>query len=179
MEREDAMDKKLAELMNKQIAAEFYSGYMYLQMAAWFEEQNLKGFAHWMRIQAQEESCHGLIMFKYLTERGMPVTLGKIDAPPHEYKSVADVMAKTLAHEKTVTGLINDIVNQAIEAKDHASRVTFEWFITEQVEEEANAVEILEKVKMLGDKPGPSIMMLDAVLAARTFTTPAPLKKGD
>ncbi len=170
------MDKKLAEAINKQIAAEFYSGYLYLQMAAWFEQQNLKGFAHWMRIQATEESCHGLIMFNYMIERGEAVALGKIEAPGTEYASVIDVLEKTLKHEQGVTAAINRIVNMAVEAKDHATRITFEWFITEQVEEEASASELLEKAKLVGEKPSPAIMMMDSALARREFHTPSPLK---
>lgn len=169
------MDKKVAEAMNKQIVAEFYSGYLYLQMAAWFEQNNLKGFANWMRVQYQEETSHGMIMFNYMIERGEPVTLGAIDAPEHDFKSAADIFERSLKHEKKVTASINHIVDLATEAKDHATRITMEWFVTEQVEEEANASEILEKVKLLGDKPGSAIMMLDAVLAQRTFTVPAPL----
>lgn len=174
------MDKKLAEGINKQIAAEFYSGYLYLQMAAWFEENNLKGFAHWMRIQAQEESCHALIMFNYMAECGSPITLGKIEAPENNYKNVTEILKKTLKHEQGVTASINRLVDIAIDVKDHATRIMLEWFVTEQVEEEANATELLQKLKIVGDDINPAMMMVDSVLAARTFSLPAPLaNKGD
>lgn len=172
------MNTKVAEAMNKQIAAEFYSGYLYLQMAAWFEQNNLKGFANWMRIQAQEESAHALIMFNYLNERGAEVELRKIDAPGSKYSSAADIFAKSLKHEQGVTASINNIVDLAIKEKDHATRIMLEWFVTEQVEEEASAQEILEKLKIIGEKPSPALMMLDSTLAARTFTMPSPLAAG-
>ena len=169
------MKDKIAAAMNKQIAAEFYSGYLYLQMAAWFEENNLKGCANWMRVQAQEEAAHAMIMFNYMTERGAAVELAKIDAPGKHFKSATDIFAKSLKHEKAVTASINNLVDMAIAEKDHATRIMLEWFVTEQVEEEASAQEILEKLKIIGDKPSPALMVLDSTLASRTFTTPAPL----
>ena len=173
------MNAKIAEAMNKQIAAEFFSGYLYLQMAAWFEQNNLKGFANWMRIQAQEESAHALIMFNHLADRGAAIELRKIDAPGHKYSSATDIFAKSLNHEQAVTASINHIVDLAIKEKDHATRIMLEWFVTEQVEEEASAQEILDKLQIIGEKPSPALMMLDATLAARTFTMPAPLAAGN
>lgn len=169
------MDKKLAETINQQISFEFLSGYLYLQMAAWCEEKSLKGFANWLRIQSQEEACHGMIMFNYLVERGAPVSMGPIAAPRNNFKNVQEIFEATLEHERMVTSRINDIVDLAETTKDRATRIAFDWFINEQVEEEANASEILEKLKMLGPQPGPSLLMLDAVLAQRTFAMPAPL----
>ena len=173
------MKDKLAHALNKQIVAEFYSGYLYLQMAAWFEENNLKGCANWMRVQAQEESAHALIMFNHMIERGAAVELGKIDAPGRDYKSAADVFARSLKHEQSVTASINDLVDLAMKEKDHAARIMLEWFVTEQVEEEASVQEILEKLKIIGDKPSPALMVLDSTLASRTFTMPSPLTAGN
>lgn len=170
------MDKKMVEGLTKQITHEFYSGYLYLQMAAWFEENNLKGFANWMRVQFMEESCHAMIFFNYLIERGVPVKLGQINMPESDFKSPLDIFERSLKHEQFVTGLINNLANTAIEVKDHASRIMLDWFVTEQVEEEANATEVIEKLKLMGEKPGSALMMYDAVLAQRTFSKPSPLK---
>ena len=170
------MDNAFAEDLNRQLAAEFYSGYLYLQMAAWFEEKSLKGFAHWMRIQAREETCHALILFNHLAARGVAVRLGGIAAPPSDYRSVADVFEATLKHERTVTRSFHDLVDKALKLGDHAARVTLEWFVNEQIEEEASASELLEKAKILGDRPGSGLLALDAALAGRAFSLPAPLE---
>ncbi|MDR2390672.1 MAG: ferritin [Planctomycetota bacterium] len=173
------MDSSFAEAVNRQVAAEFYSSYLYLQMAAWFEERTLKGFAHWMRIQAREEACHALILFNHLAARGAAIKLGAIAAPPGDYRSVTDVFEATLKHEQAVSESFRDLVDKALEIKDHAARVTLEWFVKEQIEEEASASELLEKTKMLGEKPGSGLLTLDAALAGRIFTPPAPLAGGD
>jgi ferritin len=164
----------MAEAMNRQVTREFYSGYLYLQMAAWFEEHNFKGFAHWMRIQAQEEAAHALILFNHLAARGAKISLGAIDAPPGAYKSAADIFEATLKHERSVTAAINELVDLALEVKDHAARVILDTFVSEQVEEEANAQEILEKAKAFGDNH-PALLALDASLSSRAFSLPAQL----
>lgn len=169
------MDKKLLEAFNNQITAEFYSGYLYLQMGACFEKSNLKGFASWMRVQAMEESSHAMILFNYVAERGETIELGPIEQPQQTYDSVTAIFEKTLEHEKMVTGMIGNLMNLATEAGDHASRIRLEWFVTEQVEEEASASEILDRLKLLGDNPGPALLMLDSELKARTFHVPSPL----
>lgn len=169
------MDKKLADAINHQVSFEFLSGYLYLQMAAWCEERSLKGFASWLRVQSQEEACHGMIMFNYLVERGAPVVMGPIAAPRNNFQNVREIFEATLEHERLVTSRINAIVDLAEATKDRAARIAFDWFINEQVEEEANAIEILEKIKMLGAEPGPSLLMLDSIMAQRTFALPAPL----
>lgn len=170
------MNEKLVEALNKQITAEFYSGYLYLQMASWLEENNLKGFANWMRVQAQEEASHAMILFNYVIERGEAVTLGNINAPGRDYSGPTDIFKRSLAHEKSVTASINALVDLAVQEKDHASRIMLDWFVTEQVEEEASASEIYEKLKVAGDKPCIALMMLDSTLASRTFSVPSPLK---
>ncbi len=169
------MDKKLASAISEQITKEFYSGYLYLQMAIWFEEQKLKGAAHWMRIQAQEESCHALILLNHLVDRGIPVKLGKINAPEGGFKNAEDVLKATLKHEQYITKSIHELSDMALEVKDHAARILLDWFVTEQIEEENNAEELLEKFKLVGGS-GAALLALDAVLAARSFTVPAPLK---
>ena len=170
------MDKNVTKALNEQIVKEFYSAYLYLQMAAWCEERNLKGFSNWMRVQAQEESCHALIFFNYILERGETVAMGAVDKPLQEFKSPLHIFEEVLKHEKFVTDSINNIMDTAITAKDHASKARLDWFITEQVEEEANASEILGKLKILGEScGGDGLLQLDRELAARTFVMPAPL----
>lgn len=169
-----ALGKKMQKALNEQIAKEWYSGYLYMGMAAWFEAEDLPGCAHWMKLQAQEELAHGLILFNYLAEQGASIQLAAVDAPPATYKSVVDVFEKVLAHEQKVTASIHSLVDAAIAENDHASRVFLDWFIKEQVEEEASAEEILGKMKRVGDS-GAGLLMLDGRLGARQFHTPGPL----
>ncbi|OGV76784.1 MAG: hypothetical protein A3K19_17530 [Lentisphaerae bacterium RIFOXYB12_FULL_65_16] len=163
------------KLMNEQIAKEFYSGWLYLQMAAYFESRNLKGFAHWLRIQSQEEACHGMIFYNHICERGAEIKLGAGAAPPSSYKSALDVFEKGLKHEYTVTASVNNIMDAAVKAKDFASQSMLKWFVDEQVEEEANFDEIRSKLELLGDKNGEGLLMFDKELSARVFALPAPL----
>jgi ferritin len=155
---------------NQQTNAEFYSAYLYLQMAAWFEEHNLPGFANWMRVQRLEEQVHGMMFFDHLAERGGHVELKAIDAPPADWKSPLAIFEAAYEHEQKVTGMINDLVNSAAAEKDHASGIFLQWFVTEQVEEEASALAIVEKLKLVGD--GGGLFMLDRELAARVFNPP-------
>ena len=152
--------------MNQQINAEFYSAYLYLSMAAHFEGENLRGMAHWMQIQAKEEAGHAMKFFKFIVERGGRVTLTAIAAPATTWDSPQAIFDAVYKHERHVTSLINKLVDLAIAEKDHASGVFLQWFVNEQVEEEANASEILHQIKVLGDsKPG--LFMLDRQLAQR------------
>ncbi len=154
------------DAMNQQVNAELYSAYLYLSMAANFEGENLRGMAHWMQVQAREEAGHALKFFKYITERGGRVTLTAIAAPPTKWGSPQAVFEAVYTHECHVTGLINKLVELAGTEKDHASGVFLQWFVNEQVEEEANASEILHQLKMLGDsKQG--LFMLDRQLSQR------------
>ncbi|MEE8389445.1 MAG: ferritin, partial [Anaerolineae bacterium] len=130
------LKQTVQDAMNEQIKHEFYSAYLYLSMAAHCESINLPGFAHWMRIQEQEEKIHGIKFFDFIHERGSRVVLQAIDQPPAEFKSPLDVFEKVLEHEQTVTELINDLYALAIQERDYASQVFLQWFITEQVEEE-------------------------------------------
>ena len=154
------------DAMNKQVNAELYSAYLYLSMAANFEEDNLRGMAHWMQIQAKEETGHALKFFKYIVERGGRVTLAAVAAPPTKWESPQAVFEEVYQHECHVTNLINKLVDLAGAEKDHASGVFLQWFVNEQVEEEANASEILHQLKMVGDsKQG--LFMLDRHLGQR------------
>jgi ferritin len=160
------ISKKMEKALNDQINAELYSAYLYLSMSAYFEAENLPGFAKWMRIQWQEEVMHGLKIYDYVNERGGRVTLKSIDEPPAKWKSPLDVFQSTYKHEQVVTGRINDLVTQAVAEKDHATNVFLQWFVTEQVEEEKSADEIVQKLKRISDVPG-GLFMLDKELGQR------------
>ncbi|MBN1257331.1 MAG: ferritin [Planctomycetes bacterium] len=168
------LSDKITKQLNEQITKELYSSYLYLQMAAWLDSQTLPGFASWMKIQAQEEIAHAMIFYNYVNERGGVVDLGAIGKPPQDYKSPLQVFEKTLAHEQTVTASINALMKLAISEDDYATKNRLEWFIEEQVEEEANPTEIINKLKIVGDR-GDGILLLDQQLGTRVFTPPPPL----
>lgn len=163
--------KKMEKALNDQINAELFSSYLYLSMAAYFTRKNLPGFAHWMNIQTQEENAHGMIFFNFVNERGGTVELQAIEKPAYDWKDPIEVFEEVLKHEQKVTSLINNLVNIAIEEKDHATNNKLQWFIAEQVEEEANATEILEQLKIVEGK-GQGLLLLDRELKTRVFVNP-------
>jgi len=163
--------KEVLDAFNSQINAESYSAYMYLSMAAYFENMGLSGFANWMKVQYQEEAAHSLKFFNYVTERGGKVVLKAIDQVPVEFDGIVDVYEKTLAHENHVTDLINNLMNVAVSASDHASQSFLKWFIDEQVEEEANVEKILSTLKLINGQ-GNGIFMIDRELNQRVFVDP-------
>ncbi len=165
------ISKAIEQAFNKQLNAETYSAYLYWSMSAALEEMNLPGFANWMRIQAQEEMTHANKFYNQIIERGGKVTLTAIDGPPTEWDSVKAVFEAGLAHEQLVTGLINDMMDLAIQEKDHAANMFLQWFVTEQVEEEATAMEILGKLEIVGETTG-GLYMLDKEMGQRVFTPP-------
>ena len=165
------LSKKMEAALNKQVVAEYYSAYLYMAMSAHFESVNLGGFAGWMRAQAMEELVHGTKIFQYVNERGGRVWLDAIDKPPLKWASPLAVFQETLKHEQKVTGLINKLVDLAIKEKDHATENFLQWFVAEQVEEEASADGILQKLKMIG-KDGGGLFMIDRELGQRTYTPP-------
>jgi ferritin len=160
------LNKKVQDALNEQVNAELYSSYLYLAMSAHFEAANLRGFAHWMRVQAKEEQGHAMKLYDHIVDRRGRVTLKPIDAPKGEWASPLAAFEDTLAHERKVTGLINGLLKLANEHKDAATAVFLQWFITEQIDEEANADEIVQKLKLVGDSPAP-LFMLDSVLGQR------------
>lgn len=162
------ISKKMQSAIDEQINAEIWSAYLYLSMSAYFERQNLRGFANWMKIQWQEEVTHAIKFFDYVHSRGGQVNLKPIAAVQIDWKNSIDVFKDTLEHEQHVTALINNLANIAIEEKDHATNSMLQWFIAEQVEEEANAEQILVQLKMIGDN-GYGMLMLDRELATRVF----------
>ena len=161
----------MQDALNEQVNKELYSAYLYLSMEAYFESVNLPGFANWMRIQTQEELTHTTKIYDYVNERGGRITLKAIDGPPTQWDSPLAVFQAGYAHEQKVTGLINELVNISIELKDHASNMFLQWFVNEQVEEEKNADDVVQKLKLMADAPG-GLYMLDAELAQRIFTPP-------
>jgi ferritin len=166
------LKKNVEKALNEQLNAEMYSAYLYLSMASYFDAEGLDGFANWMRIQFQEEQAHAMKFYHYVNERGGRVKLKAIDAPATDWKSPQAVFEATLKHEQLVTSLINKLVDLARKESDHATDNFLQWFVAEQVEEEATADSILSKVKRVGDK-GNGIYMLDRELGARVFTPPA------
>lgn len=167
------MTQKIIDIVNKQIKEEFYSAYLYLALSAKLESWNLKGAANWMLIQAKEENDHAMGFFKFLVERGIEVNLEAIAKPEIKAQNVQEVFEAGLAHEKIVTDLINKIYEAAQEEKDYALVSFIKWYIDEQVEEEANATEILDQIKLIG-KDGSAIYLLDKDLAARTYVASGP-----
>jgi ferritin len=163
---------KMQGAINSQINAELYSAYLYLSMSSYFASLNLDGFANWMRVQAQEEQLHAMKLYDYLLERGGRVLLGSIEAPPTEWASPLDAFEAVYSHEQKVTSLIHGLVNMAADEKDHATSIFLQWFVSEQVEEEASASGIVEKLKLMAQAPG-GLFMLDRELGQRVFTAPA------
>lgn len=165
------INEKVAKVLNEQINKELYSAYLYLSMSAYFSDTGLLGFANWMRIQAQEEQAHAMLIYDFLINRGEKVILSNVDAPPNDWKCPLCVMEEVLKHEEYVTSLINNIVTVAEEIKDRATMSYFNWFVDEQVEEEANAQDIISKLKLIGDDKS-ALYLLDKDLAARVFNPP-------
>jgi len=164
------ISEKMEIALNKQINAELYSSYLYLSMAAYFESVDLAGCANWMRAQTQEEIFHAMKMYDFLNERGGRVKLTAIEAPPTEWESPLAVFEHAYKHEQLVTSLINDLMELAISEKDHATQIFLQWFVSEQVEEEASANEVVQKLKLAGDS---GLFMVDRELGQRVFTPPA------
>jgi ferritin len=160
------LGKKMQDALNAQIREELFSSYIYLSMAAYCESINLPGFAHWMQAQSQEELEHAFKFYDYIHDRGGRVVLQALDQPEIEYDGPTGVFEKTLDHEKYITGRIHDLYSLAVEEKDYASLSFLQWFVDEQVEEEKNATEILDLLKVVGDE-GQGLIMLDRQLAQR------------
>jgi ferritin len=160
------IDKALNEHMN----LEAYSAYLYLSMAAHFDSRDLTGFAHWMKVQAREELAHVMKLYDFIHERNGTVSLSAIPAPPSAWKSVTDVMESTLKHEEEISQHINRLVDLVMGERDHATSAFLQWFVAEQVEEEASVKLVLQRVRMVEDAPG-GLFILDQEMAKRV---PAP-----
>lgn len=158
---------KIQKALNTQMNLELSSSYLYLAMAAYFESKNLNGFAHWMKIQSGEEYGHAMKIYGYINQRNGRINLSKIDAPKSEWKDAAEVFEETLKHEQKVTKSIDEMVDLTITEKDHATSAYLQWFVTEQVEEEATAIRILDKINMVGDNKN-GLFLLDRELGMRS-----------
>jgi ferritin len=158
--------KSMHDAINEQINKELFSSYLYLSMAAYFEGKNLPGFARWMYVQADEERGHGMKLFEHLVDRGGKVELKAISAPQVDWNTYLDVFQQVQKHEAAVTASINALYELAQKEKDYAAEVLLHWFITEQVEEEKNAAEIVQQVELI-DARGTAILMLDNQLGKR------------
>jgi len=166
------MKASIEKALNDQINAEIYSAYLYKSMEMYLQSIDLPGMANWMKVQVQEELAHAEGLIQFVNLRGGRVLLTAIEAPKTQWKSAAEVFADAYEHEsKVVTVKINKLVDLAIKEKDHAFNQFLQWYVAEQVEEEDNTSTLMRKLKKIGDH-APSLMQVDAQLAARTFTAP-------
>lgn len=164
--------EKVAHLLNEQVTKEFFSSYLYLSFANYYEEQGLKGFAHWYEIQEQEERDHAMLFRKYLQNNDHVVTLGMINKPDKQFQGFIDPLRAGLQHEKFVTSLIHTIYDEAYQVKDFRTMQFLDWFIKEQGEEETTAADLIKKYELFaGDPKG--LYMLDNELSARVYTAPS------
>ena len=166
------LDKKVIELLNDQINKEFYSAYLYLEIANYFDDNDLDGFANWYMIQAQEERDHALLFFKYLQSNGIKPELKPIDAPDKVFKNHLEPLEAGAEHERYVTSLIHAIYDAAYSVKDFRSMQFLDWFVKEQGEEETNANDLITKMELFGSDPK-SLYMLNQELAARIYSAPS------
>lgn len=166
------MDQKVAQLLNEQINKEFYSAYLYLDIANWYADQDLDGFANWYNIQAQEERDHAMLFIQYMQNNSLSVSLEAIDKPVHSYETAGDPLDVAYAHEQYVTSLINAIYDAAYSVKDFRTMQFLDWFVKEQGEEEKNADSLIKKYKLYGDDPK-SLYLLNQELAARVYSAPS------
>jgi len=171
------ISEKMTNLINKQINNEMYSAYLYMAMSAHSSTSGLNGFAKWFMVQYHEEMFHAMKMYNYLLDQGSEPQLQAIKEPPKTFASARDMFEKTLAHEKTVTQNINDIADLAQKENDHATYGYYQWFVNEQVEEEKNDNEILQRLKLAGEN-GPGLFMLDSALGARALTVQSDFSPG-
>ncbi len=166
------MNNKIAELLNDQINKELYSAYLYLDMANYYDELDLDGYANYYMIQAQEERDHALLFMKYMQINGLKVTLKAIDKPDKEFNSILDPLEIAAEHERYVTALINNIYHEAQLDRDYRAMKFLDWFVDEQMEEEDNADKMISKYKLFGSDPK-GLYLLDQEYAARIYSAPS------
>ncbi len=165
------LKKAMQKALNEQINAELYSSYLYLAMSAWCHTKDMPGMASWFKVQAQEELIHAGKFFDYINDRDGQVTLGAIDAASGEWRSPKEVFQATVEHEEKVTARILKLVELATKEGDHTTWTFLQWFVNEQIEEEASARQLLGQLRLIGDN-GSGLYVLDKELAARVFTLP-------
>jgi ferritin len=165
------ISKKMAKALNDQLNYEFYSAYVYLAMSAHCESKGLKGFANWFYVQYQEETFHANRFYNFILDQSAEVELAAIDKPKKDYENEISMFMETLSHEREVTKRIYTLVDLALKEKDHGTNAFLQWFVTEQVEEEASVNQIIDKLKLVQGN-GNGIFLLDNELSARVFTPP-------
>ena len=163
---------KMQKAINDQINFEFYSAYLYLAMSAHFNRQSLNGFGNWMRVQAQEEGIHAIKLYDFLTERDGKVVLQAVKQPPTDWKSPLEAFQQAYAHEQKVTSNFNEITDLALKEKDHTTATYVQWFVNEQIEEEANAKKNVDQLKLIKSDVN-ALLLLDRELGTRVFVLPA------
>lgn len=166
------MTNKVIELLNNQVNKEFYSAYLYLDFANFYEDKSLSGFANWYRVQAQEERDHAMLFITYLQNNGIKVTLEAIDKPSANLTALMDPLKEGFTHEQYVTDLIHTIYDAAYSEKDFRTMQFLDWFVKEQGEEEKNADDLIKKMELFGDD-AKGLYLLDAELAARVYAPPS------
>lgn len=166
------MNEKVSALLNEQVNKEFYSAYLYLDMANFYTQKGLDGFANWYEVQAKEEQDHALLMYRYLQNNGEKVTFEAIAKPDKTFETLMDPLTAGLEHEKYVTSLINNIYAAAAEVNDFRTTQFLDWFIKEQGEEEKNSMDLITKMELFGDDAR-SLYMLNSELAARVYSAPS------
>ena len=166
------LNTNVAQLLNTQINKEFYSAYLYLSMANYYNEEGLSGFGNWFTIQAQEERDHAMLFLEYLQNNGAHVELKTVEAPKKKFKEFKDPLDESLKHERYVTASIHNIYAAASKVKDFRTMQFLDWFVKEQGEEETNADNLVKKYALFGDDPK-SLYMLDNELAGRVYSAPS------
>jgi ferritin len=167
------LTENMSKGLNSQLNAELYSSYLYLSMSAYCKSINLDGFSNWLYVQAQEELVHAMKFYDFILQRGGSVKLSLIDAPPTDWESVEEVFENVYGHEQKVTGLINGLMDIALQEHDHATQIFLQWFVTEQVEEEESASGVLEQLRLVKETRG-GLFMMDRELAKRASIAASP-----
>ena len=165
------ISKKMQDALNKQVNAELYSAYLYLSMESYFRSKNMNGFANWMRVQTQEEMSHVMKFYDFINDRGGRVKLAGMNAPKTEWNSPIEVFEDTYEHECKVSSLIYDLVDLAAGENNHPAATFLQWFVTEQVEEEANVDDIIQKLKLTEEAKG-ALFLMDKDMGTRVFVPP-------
>lgn len=165
------ISQKIVKALNEQINKEMYSAYLYMSMSAHCTHEGLDGFANWFMVQYQEEMTHAMKIYDYINEQGEKVVLEAIEKPPSKFGTLIEMFNATLEHEQFITKSIYDLVTLASEKKDYATQIFLNWFVTEQIEEESNDNEIINKLKLIGDNTS-GLFVLDKELSLRIFTPP-------
>ena len=165
------ISKKMSDALNSHMNLELSSSHLYLAMSSCANEMGLKGAANWFFVQYREEMIHFMKLYTYLTDHGVVISLLASKAVPNKYKSLLEMLQKTLTHEQLITKCFNELTEQAVQEKDHATQIFLQWFVTEQIEEENNDRDLIAKLKLVGDS-GQGVLMIDGEMGQRVFVPP-------